>query len=90
MISETKVDGSFQIGNFVIVGYSTSYRSDRNPNGGGILLYIRKDILLYLIATKKGPVKSFYVELNLRNEKHLINCSYNSQKTMISNHLATF
>ena len=84
-ISETKIDG-----NFVIDGYSTLYRFDRNSNGGRILLYVREDNLtcLTLLLLKK-PVESFYVELNLRNEKYLINCSYYPQKTMISNHLAT-
>ena len=41
------------------------------------------------LATDKEPVESLYVELNLRNEKYLINCSYNPHKTMIKNHPAT-
>lgn len=53
MISETKIDDEFPIGNFVIDGYNTPYWLDRNSNGGGILLYIREDILFYLIATNK-------------------------------------
>ena len=61
MVSETKIDGSFPIGNFLIHGFS---------KGGGIMLYIRE------------PIENYYVELNLRNEKYLINCSYNP-------HLAT-
>ena len=73
----------------MIDGYSTPYRLDRNSNGGGILLYIRGDISSYLIATENKSVESFHVELNLRNEKYVINCSYNPQKTMINNHLAT-
>ena len=67
MISETKTDDTFPIDNFVIDSYGTRYRLDRNSNGGGILLYIREDIPSYLI--EKEPVKSFYVELNLHNEK---------------------
>ena len=38
MISETQLDDSFPIGNFVIDGYSTPYKLDRNSNGGGISL----------------------------------------------------
>ena len=41
------------------------------------------------MATVKDPVEGFYGELNLLNEKYLIVCSCNPQKTMISNHLAT-
>ena len=74
----------------MIDGFSTTYKLDRNSNSGGILLYIREDILSYLIAIEKEPVESFYVELNWLNEKYLINCCYNLQKTMIGNHLATF
>ena len=48
MISETKIDASFTIANFVITGYSTPYRLDRNSNGGEILLYVREDTHLTL------------------------------------------
>ena len=72
----------------MIDGDSTPYRLDRNSNGGEILLCIREDIPPYIIATEKEPVESFYVELNLRKEKYLINCFYNPTNTMISNHLA--
>ena len=89
MVSETKIDDSFPTDNFVIDGYSTPYRLDRNSNGGEISLYIREDIRSYVNATEKKPVESFYVKLNLRNEKYLINCSYNPQKASISNHLVT-
>ena len=82
MVSETKIDNSFPVGNFVIDGFSTPYRLDRDSNGGGIMLYVREDIPSILFATE-----SFYVELNLRNEKWLINCSHNPNKTMICNHL---
>ena len=50
-ILETKIDDSFPIGNFVIDEYSKLNRLDENSNGGGILLYVREDILSYLIAT---------------------------------------
>ena len=36
---------------------------------------------------EKIHIHSFYVELNLPNEKWLINCSYNPNKTMICNYL---
>ena len=43
LVSETKIDSSFPTGQFKIEGYTT-YRLDRNSNGGGILLYVREDI----------------------------------------------
>ena len=40
LISMTKLDSSFPSGKFVIKGYSTPFRLDRNQNGGGLLLYV--------------------------------------------------
>ena len=85
VISETKIENSFPTGNFVIDGYSTPYILYRNSNSDRILLYIREDILPYLIATVKDTIEISYVQLNLRNEKYLINSSYDPHKTMISN-----
>ena len=51
LISETKIDCSFPAGQFRIEGYTT-YRLDRNSNGGGILLYVREDIPFTLLNTE--------------------------------------
>ena len=88
MVSETKTDDSFLVRNFIIEGFSTLYRLDRDSNGGDIVLYLREDIPSNLLPTdEKSHIKSFNVEQNLRNEKWLISCSYNPNKTMICNHL---
>ena len=86
-ISETKTDDSFPIGQFLIEGFCTPYRLDRNSKGGGVLLYVREDIPSNLITVDINQIKNFYVELNLRNNKWLINCSYNPHKSLIGNHL---
>lgn len=44
MISEGKLNESFPIGQFLIKCFSTPFRLDRNYHGGGIPLYIRRDI----------------------------------------------
>ena len=44
MISETKIDEGFPKGNFLIEGFSTPFRLDRDSKGGGIMLYVRADI----------------------------------------------
>ena len=46
LISETKLDHSFPSTQFLIKGFSASYRFDRNSKGGGLLFYIREDIPL--------------------------------------------
>ena len=40
MISETKIDNSFPVGNFVIDGFSKSYRSDCESSGSAIMLCV--------------------------------------------------
>ena len=88
MISETKIDESFPQGNFLIDGFSSPYRLDRDSKGGGIILYVREDIPSNFLSSDNKPIESLYEELNLQNVKMLINCSYNPDKAEISNHLA--
>ena len=87
MISETKIDNSFPLGNFLIGGFSKPYRLDRDLLDGGILLYVREDISTNLTEAETKPIESFHVEINLRNDKWLISCSCNPHKNMIGNHL---
>ena len=44
MISETRLDDSFPLGQFLIDGFPSPFRFVRNKSGGGILLYVREDI----------------------------------------------
>ena len=51
------------------------------------MLYFREDIPSILLATEeKSYPEGFYVELNWRNNKWLINWSYDANKAMISSH----
>ena len=53
MVSETKVDYSFQAGNFVADEFGTPYRLDHDNNGSGIILYIREVFLLNCLPRTK-------------------------------------
>ena len=76
LVSETKIDDSFQDRNFLIHDFRPSDWLDRDSKGGGrIILYIREDIPSNHLITDKQPIESFYVELKLQNEKYMINCS---------------
>ena len=87
MISETKIDASFPIGQFLLKGYSTPVRLDRNTHGGGILLYIREDIPSKLLLVEENLIEGFFV--NLRNKKEwLLSCSCHPKKTSLSTHIA--
>ena len=44
MTSESKLDESFPHGQFLIDGFHTPFKFNRNKNEGGILLYVREDI----------------------------------------------
>ena len=76
MISESKLDDSFPEGQFLIEGFGKPFRLDRNKNGGGIMLFVRSDVPAKVISTDENPFESFYVELNFRKNKWLLNCSY--------------
>ena len=89
MISETKLDDSFPIGQFHIEGFSKPIMLDHNQNRGGIMLLSRKGIPVKLLSSEIVPIESFYVEINLRKKKWLLNCSYNPDKRNISVHLST-
>ena len=60
LISKTKIDFSFPTAQFQIEGYTT-YMLDRNANGGGIILYIRKGIPSIMLNFDM-PIESFYIE----------------------------
>ena len=89
LISETKLDSSFPSGQFVIKGYSTPFRLDRNQNGGGLLLYVREDIPCKILKeyTPEKPIENLFVEINLRSRKWLLSCSYNPKTNLIVDHL---
>ena len=87
MISETEIDDSFLIGNFLIDGFSTPYHSDRDFKVGGIILFLREDIPSNLLATENKPIEGLYVELSLWNDKWLTNCFYNPHTNTTSTHI---
>ena len=87
MISETKLEDSFPSMQFSVEGYGPPYRLGRNSHGGGILVYVRKDIPCKHIVMKNCTIEGFFLELNLRSKKWLISCSYNPHRTFISHQL---
>ena len=69
MLSETKQDSSFPKGQFLIPGYSASYRKDRTCHGGGLMLFVRESISSKLLLTENAPIEGFNTEINLRKKK---------------------
>ena len=44
MVSQTKLDHSFLIGQFIIDGFDIPCKVEWNANDGGIMLFVREDI----------------------------------------------
>ena len=88
MLSESKLDDSFQLGHFLIDGFHALFRFDRDKNGGGIL-YMREDIPARVLSPNFPSGESFFVEIILHRKKSLINCSFNPNEKNIKNHVET-
>ena len=55
IFSETKLDSSYTIFQLLIDGFSKPFRVDRDCNGGGVLIFIRKDIPSKLLNKHSFP-----------------------------------
>ena len=51
------------------------------------MLCVREDITTNFLEVETNSIDGFYVEINLRGDEWLINCSYNPHKNMIGNYL---
>ena len=78
VITETKLDATFETTQFCIEGYNKPYRLDRNRNGGGILIYIREGIPTKLLNLHSFPydIEGLLVEINFRKSKWLLCGTY--------------
>ena len=87
IITETKLDDSFPINQFIINGYSPPFRADRNKNGGGIIIYVRDDIPCRELNDHPSPknVEGIFLEINLRRSKWLLFGGYNFSKNNTRN-----
>ena len=70
LVSETKLDDFYPTVQFLLDGFSKPYRLDRCSNGGGL----------------PDNVEFLFIEINIRNKKWLLCCSYNLHKNNMSNH----
>ena len=81
VLTETKLDHTFPTKQFLIPGYRTPFRADRNKDGGGVMIYVREDIPcdILLKHIMPGNVEAILVEINLRKNKLLLVGTYHSK-----------
>ena len=86
MITETKLDGTFPLGQFYVDGFTMPYRLDRNRNDGAVIIYVREDIPSKILEKYKLPqdVEGTFVELNFRKIKWLLFGVYHPSLKMTS------
>ena len=78
VITETKLDDTFLKSQFLVTGFSVPYRSDRNRNGGGIMIFIHDDILIRVSTKHVFPdyIEGLFIGLNFRKTKWLLFGTY--------------
>ena len=80
ILGETKLDASFPENQFYIDGFSKPYILDRNIHGGGVMIYIRKDIPSKELKNQNFTknVEAIFVEVHMRRSKLLLCGTYHS------------
>ena len=70
LISETKLGDSFPLSQFVLEEFTPPYRRDRMEHGGGLMLFIRKDIPSKLLPdiNPSRNIDNIFVEVMLRSK----------------------
>ena len=68
LISETKLDDTFVLSQFILEGFTPLYRLDRTEHGGGLMLFIREDIPFKQLpnVNPSDKIENIFVEINLR------------------------
>ena len=65
MLSKSKLDDSFPLGQFLIDGFHAPFRFDRDKSRGRIMLYIREDIPARVLSHNFPSAERFFIEIIL-------------------------
>ena len=74
VVSETKLNELFPVGQFKIPGFTTPFRRNRNEQGG-IMVFVGEDISSKLISDETLCIEGMFIELNFHEKKWLLCCS---------------
>ena len=91
VITETKFDDTFPLGQIYVEGFTMPYRLDRNHNGGGVIIYVREEIPSNILEKHRLPqdVEGMLVELNFRKMKWWLFGTYHSPSQNYQNFFET-
>ena len=87
MISETKTGEPFPTSQFLIDGFSSPYRLDRNSNRDDILVYFKNNTITKSLKTINLSIEAVFIEMDLRTKKWLLCFTYNPNKSLLERHL---
>ena len=78
VITKTKLDDTFPNAQFLVPGFSKTFRFYRNRKGGGVMIYVHKNIPSKLLAkyVVLSDIECIFLELNFRKCKRLLVGTY--------------
>ena len=87
IITESKLDETFPVNQFIIEGFSPPFRVDNNKYSGGVIIYVRDDIPSRELKSHTSITNfdGIFFEINLKKTKWLVFGGYNPHKDYISN-----
>ena len=73
LISETKLNDTFPLSQFVLEGFRPPCRLDRTGHSGGLILFIREGIPSKLLPNinPSGNIENIFVKINLSGKNGL-------------------
>ena len=80
ILVETKLDDTYPTEQFLIEGFRTPFRLDRNRNGGGVIIFVREGIPCKRLDKHNFTknIEGLFIEINLRKTKLLLFGTYHS------------
>jgi exonuclease III len=89
LVTESKLDDSFPMGQFQIEGFSRPIRLDRTRNGGGLVIFSRDNLTCYELKprTLYPELECTFLEMRIKQNKWLVIVGYNPHKEEIGNFL---
>ena len=89
LVTESKLEDTFPMGQFHIEGFSRPIRLDRNRNGGGLIVFTRDDLTCRELKPRVlyPELECTFLEVRIRHNKWLVVVGYNPQKENINHFL---